>query len=270
MVVNSGFKAVFFRIPSKYGVGSGIVNKVVMLAAVIKDVNQADVLLLSCSILKVEVIAAACLLNEYVNAVVVSGVGCSVVAAHCAGKVILGILCNREQTKLVSLADLGRCCIAGFYGSCGFSFTANRANTVFIGVTLCRNKIALIAITASCGLAGIKGISLIRAGRCSGNTGVEVVVVALVGSTGRGLHICGNFFTKEQESEFGVVNKNVTGAGNGLNRVVASKLPGVNRVGFHPRKQNLNALHYATGAPSTARVAPTNVNVQKDAGNVTA
>ena len=170
MVVNSGFKAVFFRIPSKYGVGSGIVNKVVMLAAVIKDVNQADVLLLSCGILKVEVIAAACMLNEYVNAVVISGVGCSVVAAHRAGKVILGILCNREQTKLVSLADLGRCCIAGLYGSCGFSLTANRANAVCIGVTLGSNKVALIAITASCGLAGVKRISFIRTGRRGDNT----------------------------------------------------------------------------------------------------
>ena len=132
----------------------------------------------------------------------------------------------------------------------------------------------LITIAATNSQASEGGVSLFCASGEGNNTAAEVVVTAIFGGScsfaGRRLHISRNLLAKENESQFGIVNEYVTGACDGLNRVVTAKLPGVNGVCFYPFKQNVNAFHYAGSAPSIRGVAPTNVNVQEDTGYVTA
>ena len=141
------------------------------------------------------------------------------------------------------------------------------------------DKACFVAVTAVFGLAGEKGKALFGAGGGNGNAFVKVVVIALVtriGSFARGgCHIGGDLRAKEQKCKLGVVNKNVTGACDGLNRVIATKLPGINGIFFHPFKQNVKTLHNAGRAPSgiltvAVYVAPANVDVQEDTGYVAA
>ena len=137
----------------------------------------------------------------------------------------------------------------------------------------------------SCAAAGHRVTGNIVA--CSGNSGdhlaadgnsTESIVIchssdgicSRTGSlAGRRNHVGRHSFIKQQECQFGIVNEDVTGTGDGLNRVVTAQLPGINRVFCHPLQQNVLALDNALRTPHRAGIAPTDIDVQHDTGYVT-
>jgi len=211
-----------------------------------------------------------------------NGVSVFILNVHITVGGVLDLLNDTTYVVFVSCSGIvllrvtnGNClfnCDSGIGGGlCGFGFAANGANVGYIVVTARFNDIVLIAISTACNLTDVKGVALFGAGSRDNSTCAKVVVVTLIaGFTGRSGHIGGNLLAKENESQFGIVNEYVTCARDRFNRVVTAKLPSVNRVCFHPFKQNVNAFHYAGSAPSIRGVAPTNVNVQEDTGYVTA
>ena len=80
---------------------------------------------------------------------------------------------------------------------------------------------------------------------------------------------------KQQEGQLGIVYEYVTGTGDRFHRVVATQLPGIHGIFFHPLEQNLFALHNTGGAPHIIQstivirtATPTYVDVQHDTGHV--
>ncbi len=102
-----------------------------------------------------------------------------------------------------------------------------------------------------------------------GDGDLIVTGVQLPGFAG-GSGVIGDLGTEQHEGQLGIVNKHVAGAGDGLNGVVAAQLPGVHGVGLHPLQQHFTAFHDTAGAPHFAGIAPTDIHIQHDAGNVTA
>ena len=238
---NGSFQCVLGGVPNKYGSSRRRIGEV----AVVIARNYIDVLLLSATILKIQIIATVSLFEIYVYSFCIVGIARTVIRAH--HRTRKEIFRSGEESKLISFSNLGRGSIGGLYGLC---FAANRANVVGIGVTLSRYKVSFVGGTATYGLAGVEGKASFCAGGSGYNTGIVVVMTAAcVGTRGR-LHICGNLFAEEKECKLGVVNKHVTCACDRLNRVVTTKLPSVNGVFFHPIKKNLNAFHNAIRTPS--------------------
>ena len=136
---------------------------------------------------------------------------------------------------------------------------------------LCFNVVCLVAVgTARC-LTLEDRVALCRAGCRYCSSCVKVIMAALFTACARGRsHIRGNLFAEEKESKLGIVNEDVTCTRDGFYRVVTAKLPGINRVSFHPLEHNVETFHYAALAPSVVTVAPTNVNVKEYTRNVTA
>ena len=81
--------------------------------------------------------------------------------------------------------------------------------------------------------------------------------------------VLGNLRAEQQEGQFGIVHKDISGAGDGLDRVITAQLPGVHRVFFHPLQQNIQTFHYAVAAPHGAGVAPADIDIQHNAGYIT-
>ena len=264
---NGSFECALCRIPCVYGGCRCSKSKVAICAAC----NKVDVLLCATFIFKVQTVTARCVFYVYVNTVGISSIGCTVIAFHGAIEVIFTSQSGREETKLICFSYFECANIGGLFNRCCLYVAANGAHVRYVVVTLCFNDVVFVAVTTACNLTGVKGITLFGAGSNGNNACAKVVVVALVaGFTGGSCHICGDFCAEENERKFGVVNKNVTGAGDGLDRVVTTKLPSINGVSFHPFKQNFKAFHYTGGAPSIGGVAPTNVNIKEDTCYVTA
>ena len=73
---------------------------------------------------------------------------------------------------------------------------------------------------------------------------------------------------EHHEGQLGVVHEHITGAGDGLNRIVSAQLPGVNGVFFHPLQQDITAFHNAALAPHIGGVAPADIGVEHDTGYI--
>ena len=72
----------------------------------------------------------------------------------------------------------------------------------------------------------------------------------------RGGVAAGNFRTQKQEAKLGVINKDVTHAGDRLDSVVSAHLPSVNGVFLHPLQEDGSAFHNAGGIEHFAGIAP--------------
>ncbi len=112
-------------------------------------------------------------------------------------------------------------------------------------------------------LEGVERIGLTVLAESDGSrlTGVSLTV------GGSGI-VCRNNCTEELEDQLGIVNKDVTGTGDGLDSIITAQLPGVHRVFFHPLQKDVLTLHDTFRAPHTAGIAPTDVDIQHDTGNV--
>ena len=129
-------------------------------------------------------------------------------------------------------------------------------------------------------VAGYSYVSANITGRIA-SVGVYVVASGIGGAfiafclARGGGHIGGDFLTKEQKCKLRVVNEDVSGAGDGLHRVVTTEFPCVNGILLHPFKKDIHALYHTVGAPSIVLavavcVFPTNVYVKEDTRHVTA
>ena len=137
--------------------------------------------------------------------------------------------------------------------------------------------IVLLGLLRAVG-AGVNSVAL--GGTSGGNGGagniVMLAIYGILGLSGRGGHIVGDLGAKQQESQLGIVNEDITGTGDGLNRVVAAQLPGINGVFFHPLEQNVQALDDTIRTPHSfqstvcvgAVAAPADVDVECDTGHI--
>ena len=267
---HSGVQCRLFRIPSEDRVGRSGEGKVQVFSTGYK----ANVLLSAVFIHKVQIITASRFLQIHIHAIVVGGIGLAVVAAHLASKVEIAILCQRMQTQLIGSVGRG---LRYNYGHQHFICLAGGALAIYIVVAGGGDLVTFVALAAEG--AGIDGISLFRAGRSNGGAG-HIVMIAGVGvlglAGGRG-HIGRDLRAEEQESKLRIVHEHITGAGDGLNRVVTAHFPGVDRVFLHPVKQHIQALKNARSAENIVRVifgacvctSPANIDIENDTGHIT-
>ena len=92
--------------------------------------------------------------------------------------------------------------------------------------------------------------------------------VGFVSIAGRGGHAGRDFLAEEQEGQLGIVNKNVTGAGDLLHNVITGQLPGIDGVFCHPVQKDVLALHHAACAPHIGSIAPACVHVERNTSHV--
>ena len=225
--------------------------------------HQIDVLLCAVGVHKVQVVAAGGLLNEEIDTIFISGIGGAVVAAHRTGEVVGSVLLGRNQAQLISSAGNQLLChVAG-------GIATNGAGAVYVVVSS-GDLIALVALGAQS--AGIDGVAVGGAGGSNG-LACHIVMGAVDGAgclTGGSCHRIGDALTEQQECKFGIVHEYITGTGDGLNRVVTAQLPGIDGIFGHPLDQNIQALDNAGGTPHRAGVAPADIHIQHNAGNVAA
>ena len=142
---------------------------------------------------------------------------------------------------------------------------------VLVDVTQSGNLVALVAVATAFHRAGVDGVTHGGAGSCNGSACYKIVAIVVAGVrtlTGGSGVIGGNLCTQQQEAQFGVVNENVTGAGDGLDRVVTTHFPSVNGVLFHPLQQDFLVLNNAIGAPHLRCILPADIAVQHHTGHV--
>ena len=100
-----------------------------------------------------------------------------------------------------------------------------------------------------------------------GARGGGSAVLSFAGGSG---HAGGNFAAEENVSQLGIVNEDITGAGDRLHRVITAHFPSINRVFFHPLQQNILAFNDTAVTPHMGGVAPTDIGIKHDSGAVTA
>ena len=190
----------------------------------------------------------------------------------------------RQSNGVTQMHDLGRSHGAVFPeehigGSLGSKVDLHSA------VLSCVDYERVAALGHSCAAAGHCVTGNIVA--CSGNSsdhlaadrnGTVSIVICNSGDSisiragslaGRRNHVGRHSFIKQQECQFGIVNEYVTGASDGLNRVVTAQLPGINGVFCHPLQQNVLALDNTGRTPHRAGIAPTDIYIQHNTGHVT-
>ena len=130
----------------------------------------------------------------------------------------------------------------GFAVFAGKVCTAAIAGLVTVAVLMTgsgnfRTGSDLLTAIFAVGIAGVtilsagSGLRIADFGFAMGTGGCGTVILGFTG----GADQCGGHFSAEQDvCQFRIVNKNIAGAGNGLNRVIAAHFPGVDRVFFHP------------------------------------
>ena len=97
----------------------------------------------------------------------------------------------------------------------------------------------------------------------------DITHIAVLRLAGRSDHIGGHCSLEQLEGQLGIVNEDITGAGDGLNGVVTAQLPGIDRVSCHPVQEDSLALNNTGRTPHVAGVAPTDIDIQHDTGNIT-
>ena len=152
-----------------------------------------------------------------------------------------------------------------------FGGAADRADTILKGMGNQSGILRRIAVTAFGVGAGIGGVTQSGAGGIGHHTGTVATGVAVGSHTVRRRgNARGNSLTEQQVGQLGVVNKDVAGAGDGLHRIVAAQLPGINRIFPDPLEQNILTLDDALCAPHEINIAPAGIHIEHDAGHVAA
>ena len=198
----------------------------------------------------------------------------AVVAVFVGGHGPLGGLSLGAAGKLTAGSGRGNIKILGrvvdHNGTAGGLFrAADGACAVYIAVAGGRDTL-LIAAAA---LAAGEGL-LACSGTGSRNSRTRHIIVLAVDSilrlSGGSGHGVGDIFVEEKECILGVVDEDIAGAGDGLNRVVAAQLPGVNGIVLHPLQKNFLAFDDAVGTPHSLGVAPTDIDIEHDTGHIAA
>ena len=125
--------------------------------------NDVDVLLSAISVHEVQVVAALCGLQVYINSGSEVGLGCTVVAAHHAGEVVGLVLCGLIQAQLVCNANLriggvSAECTGGNVGSIAAHIAASLAGQDELSDELRHAHVGSIAIGDVVGAGGGDGV----------------------------------------------------------------------------------------------------------------
>ena len=123
-----------------------------------------------------------------------------------------------------------------------------------------------VAISGRCGDGGAGNHYRAKVSVVHGNRDLVTILAALTGGSG---HIGGDCTVEHQVSQFGIVNEDIAGTGDGFHRIVAAQLPGINGVLFHPFEEHFLAFHNAAAAPHITGVAPADIVIQHQTGHVT-
>ena len=219
----------------------------------------------------IQIVAAGGLFQINIQRSILIGTGCEIIgSAHAADQVVdIGsrniFLHHAELVGRTGNRVLDHAIFAGAAHSAG------AADKLVTG----RNLIALIASGAQ--RAGVDGVAVSSAGSGDGSACHIVMLAAdsagsFAGGSG---HQRRHIRAEQQERKFGIVNEDVAGAGNGLNGVVTTQLPGIHGVQLHPQQQNIQAFHNALRSPGgilavAVDIAPTNIDIQENTGHVAA
>ena len=173
LTADGGVQRILLCIPSEYGACAGAELEVLVGAAG----NQIDILLGTAGVQEVQMVTAGSFLNEHINTLLVSGVSCAVVAAHCTGEVVGSILISGMQTQLVSSARNNAGHIGGLSGNLGF---LGLLGLLGLGAAAFASSCEPCAELADANLAGILDIAGLR-GRYSlvGTIGTQIPVGAI-------------------------------------------------------------------------------------------
>ena len=207
------------------------------------------------------------------------GAGGHILAIHGEGAITVLVLFHVPNNRIGrggKLAIILRCGNIDISGrivdqngaACRLGLAASGASAILIVMGQHVLIVGLVAEATAFGLTGVGGVALGGAGRSGHHTGIEVVVVALIFSLSGGSIHFGNILTKEQEGQFGIVNENITGTGDGLDRVITAQFPSINGVFFHPPQQDIQAFDNAVATPHGAGITPTDIDIQHNTGNV--
>ena len=253
--------------------GSGCLVSAVDIAAVDNHVDIG----LAGIIESIEIVTAGGFFQIDINSDLAVLVGIHIVTAHNACQIVdigrRNILL--DHTDLVGLACNRSGDLDQFHR---LRLVTDRALAVHIAVTGGGSLVAVVADAAEA--AGINRVACFGAGGRNNITCHKLVMAA--GGTGCNAggsgHGGGDLRAEEQKCQLGIVNEHIAGAGDGLDRVITTQLPGVDGVFLDPVQQNIQALDNTVFTPHSlqsavcidAVAAPANINVQNDTCHVAA
>ena len=170
---------------------------------------------------------------------------------------------NNDLISLLERIDIGNHCgnICG-----GLNLATDRADAVLKAMSDHIRVLALVAVATG---TGISGIALGGTGGGGHNRGISMGMSTGSIAAGGADQIGRDLRAKEQEGKLRIVNEHITGAGDGLNRVVTAHFPSINRVFLHPLQQNVQAFNHALAAPHGDSIAPANIDIEQNTGHIT-
>ena len=192
------------------------------------------------------------------------------------------LLCgSRHFDSIAAVDSLGRRYTLVYKGDCRLSSRAElNLNRTVAGSNHSKGIAALGNRSRTAGHLVTADIVAGLGGCGNGLTGQRNrTVIGIIGLSGDGIGrrtaggaviTVGNRRIEQVKCQLRVVNKDVTGAGNGLHRIVTAQFPRIHRILFHPLDEHVLALHHAGRSPHIAGITPTDVHVQTDTRHVTA